>query len=166
MKAHFTALESDDSRGISEARGLACEYIAWRFVTYLSGREAIDFLLYELPPASIASARARDEELAIGEQTPLLRPSGTQLDGVEGLEDAPSLQDRVQTNRKPNTEDSFAASFENLNALEIAAVCSAKKFLSQRVVQRIIESIWRGDIVFWETLSVGSIKEAKIYNQK
>jgi hypothetical protein len=135
-------------------------------VTYLSGREAIDFLLYELPSASIAPGLGRDEEAAIGEQTPLLRPSRTQLDGVRGLEDAPSLEDWVQTNRKPNGQDSFAASFENLNALEIGAVCQAKKFLSQRVVQRIIESIWRGDIVFWETLSVDSKKEPKIYNKK
>ena len=62
--------------------------------------------------------------------------------------------------------DDFTASFDNLNALEIAAVSDAKKFLSQRVVQRIIESIWRGDIVFWETLDVGSEKEAKIYNKR
>ncbi|KAJ9669477.1 hypothetical protein H2201_000344 [Coniosporium apollinis] len=40
-------------------------------------------------------------------------------------------------------EDSFAASFESLNALEIAAVCGAKKFLSQRVIQKMINGIWR-----------------------
>lgn len=62
--------------------------------------------------------------------------------------------------------DDFASSFQNLNALEIAAVSDAKKFLSQRVVQRIIESIWRGDIIFWETLSVDSVKDAKVYNKK
>jgi len=63
-------------------------------------------------------------------------------------------------------QDRFASSFDELNALEIAAVSGAKKFLSQRVVQKIVESIWRGDIIFWETLSVDSVKEAKVYNPK
>lgn len=56
--------------------------------------------------------------------------------------------------------------FIGLNALEIAAVADAKKFLSQRVVQRIVDDIWNGRIIFWESLSVHSKKKAKIYNKK
>lgn len=41
--------------------------------------------------------------------------------------------------------------FVTLNALEIAAVANAKRFLSQHVVQKIITGIWNGDIVFWES---------------
>lgn len=40
--------------------------------------------------------------------------------------------------------------FVNLNALEIAAVADAKRFLAQHVVQKIITSIWNGNIVFWD----------------
>lgn len=41
--------------------------------------------------------------------------------------------------------------FVTLNALEIAAVADAKRFLSQHVVQKIITGIWNGDIVFWDS---------------
>lgn len=40
--------------------------------------------------------------------------------------------------------------FVTLNALEIAAVADAKRFLSQHVVQKIVTGIWNGDIVFWD----------------
>lgn len=40
--------------------------------------------------------------------------------------------------------------FVALNALEIAAIADAKRFLSQHVVQKIITGIWDGDIVFWD----------------
>lgn len=43
--------------------------------------------------------------------------------------------------------------FVTLNALEIAAVANAKRFLSQHVVQKIITGIWNGDIVFWDSKS-------------
>jgi hypothetical protein len=55
---------------------------------------------------------------------------------------------------------------ENLSALEIAAVGGAKKFLSQRPIQKVINGLWRGDIVFWETLSVNSVKRPRKYNRK
>lgn len=57
------------------------------------------------------------------------------------------------------------ASFVGLNALEIAAVAGAKKFLSQRVVQKTVDDIWNGHIIFWESLSVHSKKRAKFYNK-
>lgn len=41
--------------------------------------------------------------------------------------------------------------FVTLNALEIAAVADAKRFLSQHVVQKIITGIWNGDIIFWDS---------------
>lgn len=40
--------------------------------------------------------------------------------------------------------------FVTLNALEIAAVADAKRFLSQHVVQKIVTGIWNGDIIFWD----------------
>ena len=60
--------------------------------------------------------------------------------------------------------EGFAEPFLNLNTLEIAAVAGAKKFLSQRCIQDIINGIWNGEIVFWENLTVGAVKKPKYYN--
>ena len=62
-------------------------------------------------------------------------------------------------------EDEPLSLFIGLNALEIAAVANAKQFLSQRVVQKVVDDIWNGRIIFWESLSVHSKKKAKIYNK-
>jgi hypothetical protein len=53
-----------------------------------------------------------------------------------------------------------------LNALEIAAVAQAKRFLAQRSVQNIIASIWRGDIIFWNSLNVATRKRPQRYNPR
>lgn len=58
------------------------------------------------------------------------------------------------------------AAFKSLNALEIAAIANAKRFLSQHVVQKIITGIWNGDIVFWDTLAVNSVKKPRYYNPR
>lgn len=167
LKGYFTALESDESRGVNLARGVACEYVAWRFLTHLSGRELIFFLLYELP-ASGPVLDERDEEQGLLERggddttsraqqsTGSLNQNGELAEGVNGGEG------RHSPFHEEN--DDFVASFDNLNALEVAAVTNAKKFLAQRVVQRVIESIWKGDIVFWETLDVGSEKAVSRLN--
>ena len=42
----------------------------------------------------------------------------------------------------------------------------AKKFLSQKPVQRIVNAIWYGDIVFWAKLSAGAQKKAQVYQRK
>lgn len=55
-------------------------------------------------------------------------------------------------------------SFKGLNALEIAAIADAKRFLSQHVVQKIITGIWNGDIIFWDSLSVNATKRPRYYN--
>jgi hypothetical protein len=66
---------------------------------------------------------------------------------------------------KPKIED-HTSSFIGLNALEIAAVADAKRFLSQSIVQKIIYGIWTGDITFWESLSVHTRKKAQFYNKR
>lgn len=63
-------------------------------------------------------------------------------------------------------EEDPTTSFTGLNGLEIAAVADCKKFLSQRIVQKIITGIWRGDIVFWESLSPTTKKKAQFYNKR
>lgn len=61
--------------------------------------------------------------------------------------------------------DELAESMAGMNALEIAAVANAKKFLSQKQVQHVIEDIWNGDIIFWDSLSARATKSPKIYNE-
>ena len=90
LKGHFTALEeASDEPGVNEARGYACEYVAWQFLTSLNDKDVIDFLLLELPPAPASSSpNGHDEQTAqengrgaapSNEQTPLLPASDTFL---------------------------------------------------------------------------------------
>jgi hypothetical protein len=200
-------LESEDERGINQARGYACEIVAWRFVSSLSSRECIDYLLFDLPPDDPEEISSEDAEAGYAhgysnghhshrrtatiERASLLagppyRRNRISYDGIHSHFGA----DHIDTTETMfDQTDEFASAFINLNALEIAAVSGAKKFLSQRVIQRIIGDICkliasaslfcfsqlllrtelmigRGDIIFWETLSVRSEKKAKIYNKK
>lgn len=56
--------------------------------------------------------------------------------------------------------------FFGLNALEIATIAHAKRFLSQRVVQKVVDGIWKGEIVFWDSLTVNSTKKPHIFNRR
>ncbi|KAK4494600.1 hypothetical protein PRZ48_013956 [Zasmidium cellare] len=170
LRWHFAECESGDDRGINETRGLACELVAWRFVTHLTQRETIDFLCYDLPgtgktsgsgsPASNGDLEEADPddnlEAAGHEQAPLL--DGVSPDMEESFYEEPRHSEYAE-------ESDFATLFANLNALEIAAVANAKAFLSQKSIQHIIGCIWKGDIVFWETLGTHSTKRAKAYRK-
>lgn len=142
LKAHFSALEeSSDEPGVNEARGYACEYVAWQFLTTLTERDTIDFLLYEIQPRPSPSDRGSDtdgeqDEVPASERSALLGDGRSSsylgTDSVHGG----ALTSSGQT-------DEFTAQFENLSALEIAAVSNSKKFLKQRPVQKIINGLWR-----------------------
>lgn len=165
MKGHFSALEeTSDEPGVNQARGFACEFVAWQFLNSLTDRDVIDFLLLELPPASspvvdssdvISRSQHDDHSSAQSyERDPLLSVANGDYFGTRS-DDAANPR-----------FGSLRSRCENLSALEIAAVGGAKKFLSQRPVQKVINGLWRGDIVFWETLSVNSIKRPRKYNRK
>ncbi|KAF2458897.1 hypothetical protein BDY21DRAFT_339188 [Lineolata rhizophorae] len=179
LKGHFAVLETDDDREVNEARGYACEIVAWRFVMGLREGEKIDHLLYELPPASLPPPEQEPEEPEepdeeIGEGPTNLEASQASTERSELLSNDQFMSSslRFGTNHTAATETIvaenrvFATTFERLNALEIAAVSEAKKFLSQRVIQKVINDIWKGEIVFWETLNVSSMKQAKKYNRR
>ena len=133
--------------------------MAWRFLTHLSAAELIDYLLHELPPVSFESESYNEDE--------------THADNGDAAERAALLsgQDPSATSTQGNTrtpsipEEGPIATFVGLNALEVAAVAGAKKFLSQRIVQKTVDDIWNGHIIFWESLSVHSKKKAKFYNK-
>ncbi|KAF4967931.1 hypothetical protein FSARC_4624 [Fusarium sarcochroum] len=180
LKWHYTS--SSEHRTLGESRADACEIVAWRFLTRLSEREAVDYCLYEIPDPDEAEAEAAgnghagDEEA--GETAPLLShlrsidsrrrgpgPAGSSMKRNQLLS---SLSRLTMTSDDDNDEDEGdpTSSFKNLNALEIAAIADAKRFLSQHIVQKIITAIWSGDIVFWDSLSVHSTKRVRFYNPR
>jgi hypothetical protein len=186
LKWHFSALEPDD-RGLNETRANACEIISWRFLTRLSGRDAVDFCLYELPPPEAPD----DEELPevrhgnnpdpsepteVSRLLPqyrapdhsLPRPTTSRSTRQQLMRTVTHLGGHIfaDTEGEEEEEEDPTFSFTGLNALEIAAVADAKKFLSHRLVQKIIYGIWTGDIVFWESLSVHTQKKAQFYNKR
>lgn len=104
------------------------------------------------------------------DQTPLLERNGSQPGHVSkppnhvatppGTNTAGSALSRLQPAKDPTRP------LAGLNALEIAAVASAKKFLGQRLVQKVVQDIWDGEIIFWESVSVTAVKKARVYNKR
>jgi hypothetical protein len=163
LKGHFSALEeTSDEPGVNEARGYACEFVAWQFLTSLKEADVIEALLVELPPVTTPS---------IAHATNGYHTCDSERDATHADERSPLLP--VSDSDYFSHGDSSTSRFgslmsqcENLSALELATVSGAKKFLSQRPVQKIINGLWKGDIVFWETLSLHSAKKPKKYNRK
>jgi hypothetical protein len=129
--------------------------------------EAIDVLCHDLPDVSKADAETTtrleagieqydsDEEM-LPATSPLLHESAAMGD---------SFYDENPSDSEYAEQSNFAASFAGLNALEIAAVSDAKKFLSQKAIQRIIDGIWNGDIAFWNSMDRHTVKQAKVYHK-
>ncbi|KAL4806778.1 hypothetical protein BDV18DRAFT_119841 [Aspergillus unguis] len=176
LKWKFAQAAEHDG-GHNNTRGYACEFVAWQFLCNLNQRELIEYLLEELRapdrransidraeagiPSYEASAAGRDTHE--NESTPLLffegnrqhgssLGSGTHISGSYHGDDA-------------NGNDGLSM-FVGLNALEIATIAQAKKFLSQKVVQEVVNDIWNGEIVFWDSLSVHSTKKPQFFNKK
>ncbi|KAE8142404.1 hypothetical protein BDV38DRAFT_277934 [Aspergillus pseudotamarii] len=178
---------ADYDWGVSESRGYACEYVAWQFVCHLNQRETLEYLLEELtwptqkainlPHAEMgtsgyASATATNHRtLEANERVPLLMGSSSSLYRFFG--GTRHLGSSIEGDSRGShdfTHDAYELEkfslFFGLNALEIATIAHAKKFLSQKVVQRVIDHIWKGEIVFWDTLSVHSTKKPHFFNKR
>ncbi|KAI9858043.1 MAG: hypothetical protein M1824_004510 [Vezdaea acicularis] len=179
LKWHFASLEPDD-RGLNQTRGHACEIVAWRFLAHLSESDIINYLLYELPGPSANSDEPRDVENGhsvlhesslpeVHEGTPLIPSphiSVYQRHNRSKSSLSHTFQARVERTLSSSLEEDPMAIFIGLNGLEVAAVADAKSFLGQRKVQEVLNGIWKGDIVFWETLSRNSRKKAHFYNKR
>lgn len=182
LKWHY-ALD-DDQQGLGPTRSNACEIVAWRFLSRFSERVALDFCLYEIPevdaeaPSLVATPAAQppaDVEDP-GELEPLLqrmtskdskgqgtsRPAGSSAKRTELLNSLSRLTEDSDDGQDSGATDPGAA-FKGLNALEIAVVAEAKRFLSQHVVQKILTGIWNGNIVYWDALSVHATKQPRFY---
>ncbi|KAL3458106.1 hypothetical protein BJX64DRAFT_234036 [Aspergillus heterothallicus] len=180
LKWKFDKIAEYDG-GYDETRGYVCEYIAWQFLCHLNQRDVIEFLLEELraPPRRTTSIEQAE--------TGTINTAAFQT--AEGNESAPllsssSFQSHIlgSRRRRVSSYGSGLLNFENgvynedageeftmfigLNALEIATIAHAKKFLSQRVVQKVVDDIWNGEIVFWDSLSVHSTKKPQFFNKR
>lgn len=169
LKWHYGAATEDKS--INEARANAAEIVAWRFLTHLSEREVVDYCLYEIPDPGHGSdsATAQDEENGrqseeVDENTALLAQWSSTVNMAKSAVTHNGSSKRYQLMKSisrltvlyeddddNDEKEDPTKPFVTLNALEIAAVADAKRFLSQHVVQKIITGIWNGDIVFWES---------------
>lgn len=144
-------------------------------MTYLSEKEAIDYLLHEFPAANSFLSHTPDTEEPNRSEDYSHHDNSQEEEQLSLLwhqspaRGRPSLQ-RLESERRKQrpdlSEEDPTIPFIGLNALEIAAIANAKKFLSQRVVQKIVDNIWSGHIVFWESLSVSSKKKAQVYIQR
>ncbi len=135
----------------------------------------MNYCLYEIPdPKGDEDERPVERDQEAGETSPLLprilpsadddatqRPAGSSTKKATLLSSLSRL-----TNASEDAPDDLdpTIAFKSLNALEIAAIADAKRFLSQHAVQKIITGIWNGDIVFWDSLSVHSTKKHNYYN--
>ncbi|GAT28681.1 ion transporter [Aspergillus luchuensis] len=166
-------------------RGYACEYVAWQFLCHVNQRETIEFLLEELKPPmqggmDISQAERGTSGFATmgseafpqeDERTPLLLSSSSSLYRFfGGKRRAGSSLDINEPGSNMSASDAYEleklSRFFGLNALEIATIAHAKRFLSQKVVQKVIDNIWKGEIVFWDSLSVHSKKKPQFFNKR
>ncbi|RDA95049.1 hypothetical protein CP533_2156 [Ophiocordyceps camponoti-saundersi (nom. inval.)] len=152
--------------GLNQTRSNACEIVAWRFLSRLSEQEAMDFCLYEIPDDDHdddAPPQRDNEDL---ETAPLLPRATFQSYAVGSSAKRIQLQGSLHHLTAEGGEDDVdpTAAFKGLNALEIATVADAKRFLSQHVVQKIVSGIWNGDIIFWDSLSVHATKKHRFYD--
>jgi hypothetical protein len=178
LKWHFSTLELDDPK-INETRATACEIVAWRYLSRLSEREAVDFCLYEIEPLPDMDQSICSSSTLVSERSMLLprfasrrttavsRPaSSSRRNALEAamlnMGNTPII--RRDSDQKHAAQDP-TSSFVGLTALEIAVVSDSKKFLSQAIIQKIITCIWRGDIFFWEDLNDHSVKQPQFYNR-
>ncbi|KAL5359921.1 hypothetical protein BJX96DRAFT_149367 [Aspergillus floccosus] len=176
--------EDEADWGLNESRGYACEYVAWQFLCHLNQRETIEFLLEELTcqprnapslsdaerGASAFGSSSRGGKTQDSERTPLLKSSSSSLYRLFGGKRR--LGGTFEPDHSSYHSSLYEYDMENfslflgLNALEIAIIAQAKKFLSQKVVLRVIDNIWKGEIVFWDTLSVNSTKKPRFFNKR
>ena len=183
LKWHYAKWESDEHR-LNETKGYACEIVAARILAHLSQSDLIDSLLYELP--SVDSHQSQEihgvypdnHQAHVRERSPY-RDEVVEYSSLIHNSSDRSCRWRRSTNdvedplhdihnnggsSRAANEKHLSIPFVGLNALEIATIAGVKKFLSQKVVQNIVDGVWSGDIVFWHSLNVHSEKKAQPYN--
>lgn len=164
LKGHFKALESDDDAGVNESRGFASELVAWQFVLTLSKQDALEYLLFELRDDDEEDEDDDEENALLTRRNRPAHTNGRVANLINGNHDTNGGANG--DGNKPNNGEGFTEPFMNLNTLEIAAVSGAKKFLSQRAIQDIVDGIWYGKIVFWNRLRVNAVKKPRFHHRR
>ncbi|EGX90798.1 Ion transport [Cordyceps militaris CM01] len=187
LKWHYDADTHEQT--LSDSRASACEIVAWRFLAQKSDVDAMRFCLHEIPglragPRREDRGRSDEEAQQPGESTPLLHRAKTNPDGEYGVRrrHAHATAHAATSSRHSLRLESFSLAandaetasadgeadpaevFRTLNALEVAVVAGAKRFLGRNVVQRIVTGIWHGEIIFWDSLSVHATKTPRLYD--
>jgi hypothetical protein len=137
----------------------------------------MDFCLFELPQVPMADieACANADVTVITERSSLLpqfRPNSAMTPTrpgskrVELLRSVSTIGIPTEDEVQEEDEGDPTSAFTGLNGLEIAAVADCKKFLSQKVVQKIVHGIWRGDITFWQDLGAHAKKKPQFYSKR
>lgn len=177
LRWHYSA--ESEHPDLSGARANACEIVAWRFLTRQSERDAVDYCLYEIPGGEAIDAQPVvptifeniDEEA--DERSPLLpNPVGVGM-GLKSITRRNTMKNAIPkltlsaeiTGEDPRAEGyDHTGALKSLNALEIAVIANAKRFLSRHIVQKIITGLWHGEIIFWDSVSTSSVKAPRYYN--
>lgn len=177
LRWHYSA--EHEHRDLSEARANACEIVAWRFLSRQSERDTVDYCLYEIPgkeaiianpvlPMPFAGIQEESDELS-----PLLPGpysvsnglrSSVRLNEIQQVIPKLTLSSTTAAEDPRSGTSDRTGALKSLNALEIAVIANAKRFLSQHIVQKIITGLWHGDIVFWDSVSVDSTKKPRYYD--
>ena len=127
----------------------------------LSESELIEYLLRELPSIEYRGSEGYSTHAYFDDQYQGL------TEEINDSEEARLLSGQnTSTVADPLADENPMSIFIGLNALEIAVIADAKNFLSQSAVQTVVNGIWNGQIIFWESLSLHSKKKAKMYNRK
>lgn len=134
----------------------------------------MDFCLFELPQTqpSEVEACANADVTERSSLLPQFRPNTASTPTRPGSKRVELLRSvsniGLPTTDQDEDEDEGdpTSAFTGLNGLEIAAVADCKKFLSQKVVQKIVHGIWKGDITFWQDLGAHTKKRPQFYNKR
>ncbi|ODV91429.1 hypothetical protein CANCADRAFT_32073 [Tortispora caseinolytica NRRL Y-17796] len=140
-----------DDRGVFQTRASATELIASKYISSMHTHDVIEALTYELDDQILNQSDSDAES-----ENPLLQ-------AVQTISGDFQPENRNHADREPQYW--YEETGAGLCALEIAVMKPAQKFLITPAVKRVIDDIWKGDIVFWSSISTGARKHAVRYHR-
>ncbi|KAK9454321.1 hypothetical protein V1511DRAFT_460364 [Dipodascopsis uninucleata] len=153
----------EDERAIHEARAFTAELVALRFAAHLPEAELVKYVTYEIPrkPAAPGISHSSSSTSVI-QSTPTDERTGLLSENSTDQDDSFNVD--IERNAGSDGAPYVSESAIGLSALELAILGDAKKFLLSRAIEQIITKIWEGQIVFWDSISIQSMKKPSFYN--
>ncbi|TGZ82385.1 hypothetical protein EX30DRAFT_394705 [Ascodesmis nigricans] len=153
-RAQFAFSADDDSgEGVDMSRAMACELVACEFTSALSAADALRYLCFELPS---------EPEMEVQESG--VRPGNNRESGYGTISESSTFLSGFSASG--DVEEGPGSDYVGLNTLEIAVMADAKRFISHRPVQMVINGIWDGSISFWKKLDIHGSKTPHFYNAR